>query len=336
MNFVESLAEAEKITLKEMFDNHPIRSVRIRAHAILLSDKGFDINTITKIFEVCGQTVSGWLKRWRQLGLTGLLNKSEGGSPRKLTKDEEDEVLEMIKEQPRRIKSLLALIEEKFGEKISMSTLKRIAKKSGLIWKRVKKTLKKKRDQEKFEKVSRRIADLIERELKGEIDLYYYDESGLTLDPYVPYAWQFKGENIEVPSSHSKRINIAGFLSRKDSKFTPFVCEGSVNSDLVIEFFEYFVRFIIKKTYIFIDNASIHRSKKFISKIREWAKKGMFIVFNCPYAPELNVIEILWKKIKYEWIPFSAYESFEKLESELCNILKNIGTEFFVNFATEC
>jgi len=335
MNFVESLAETEKITLKEMFDNHPVRSVRVRAHAILLSDKGFDIKTITEVFDACRQTVSGWLKRWRQDGLIGLFNKSGGGCLKKLTEAEEVKAVEIITEQPRRIKSALAIIEEKFGKNISMSTLKRAAKQSGLIWKRVRKTLKNRRDRKKFEKVSKRLADLIERELRGEIDLYYYDESGLTLDPYVPYAWQLKGENIEIPSSHGKRINIAGFLSRKDSRFTSFVYEGRVDSDVVTAYFDYFSDNIDRKSFVLVDNAPTHRSRKFISKMRGWAKKGMFIIFNCPYAPELNVIEILWKKIKYEWMPFSAYNSFKKLESELCNILKNVGTEFFVNFASE-
>lgn len=92
---------------------------------------------------------------------------------------------------------------------------------------------------------------------------------------------------------------------------------------------------INKKTFILIDNAPMHRSKAFVEKISEWGRKGMFIIFNCPYSPELNIIEILWRKIKYEWMPFSAYESYKKLERELCNILKNVGTEFFVNFASE-
>jgi len=279
MNFVESLAETEKITLKEMFDNHPVRSVRIRAHAILLSDKGFDIKTITEVFDACRQTVSGWLKRWRRDGLTGLFNKSGGGCPKKLTEAEEIKSIEIIKEHPRRIKSALTIIEEKFGKKISMSILKRAAKESGLIWKRVKKTLKNRRDWKKFEKVSKRLADLIEREAEGDIDLYYYDESGLTLEPYVPYAWQNKGENIEIPSSHGKRINIAGFFSRNNSKLKSFVYEGRVDSDVVTACFDYFSDNIDKKSFVLVDNAPTHRSKKFISKIRGWAKKGMFIIF---------------------------------------------------------
>ena len=135
-------------------DNHPSPSVRRRVHAVLLSDKGFDINTLTEVFDVRWQTASGWTTTWRQRGVTGLFNKSGRGRPKKLTEGGENEAVEMIQEQPGRIESAPAVIEEKFGEKISMSTLKKIA---GLSWKRVKKTLKNKRDQKKFEKVSKRL-----------------------------------------------------------------------------------------------------------------------------------------------------------------------------------
>ena len=66
------------------------------------------------------------------------------------------------------------------------------------------------------------------------IDLYYPDESGFTLDPYIPYAWRPEGENIEVPASKSGIISVLGFLSRNNSKFESFVCEGSVDSEVVI------------------------------------------------------------------------------------------------------
>ncbi len=38
--------------------------------------------------------------------------------------------------------------------------------------------------------------------------------------------------------------------------------------------------------------------------------------------------------IKYSWLPFSAYLSFENLVKELENILTKIGAEFRVNFAS--
>ena len=51
------------------------------------------------------------------------------------------------------------------------------------------------------------------------------------------------------------------------------------------------------------------------------------------YSPELNVIEIVWRKIKYNWLPFEAYKSFADLKRELFNVLANIGTSYNVNFS---
>ncbi len=335
MNFVEPLEKAEKITLKEMHSNHPSPSVRVRAHAVLLSDKGFEVKELSNIFDKCRQTVSGWITKWRRFGVTGLFNASGSGRPKALTEEEEEVVLEVIKKEPRRIKTAISEIEKLSGKEINIYALKRTLKKHGFSWKRVKKILKNRKDLKKFERIKNILASLIKKEAEGGIDLYYFDESGFTLDPYVPYAWQPEGKNIEVPASKSGRINVLGFLSRNDSKFESFVCEGSVNSEVVTSCFDSFSEMINKKTCILLDNAPMHRSKAFIKKISEWGRKGMFIIFNCPYSPELNIIEILWKKIKYEWIPFSAYESYKKLESELCNILKNVGTKFFVNFAPD-
>jgi transposase len=52
-----------------------------------------------------------------------------------------------------------------------------------------------------------------------------------------------------------------------------------------------------------------------------------------PYSPELNLIEILWRFIKYKWLPFSAYLTFETLVEEVEKVLKNVGSEWFINFS---
>jgi len=39
---------------------------------------------------------------------------------------------------------------------------------------------------------------------QGLIDLYYGDESRISLQPCVPYAWQFKGEDV-LHAQHPRR-----------------------------------------------------------------------------------------------------------------------------------
>ncbi len=49
-------------------------------------------------------------------------------------------------------------------------------------------------------------------------------------------------------------------------------------------------------------------------------------------AQKLNIIEILWRFIKYEWISLEAYQSLSKLEKELEMTLNNVGEKYVINF----
>ncbi len=50
------------------------------------------------------------------------------------------------------------------------------------------------------------------------------------------------------------------------------------------------------------------------------------------YSPKLNLIEILWKFIKYEWIEIDAYNSLKSLKKYLKKVLDKLGTEYVINF----
>ncbi|MBE9174692.1 transposase [Synechocystis salina LEGE 06155] len=51
------------------------------------------------------------------------------------------------------------------------------------------------------------------------------------------------------------------------------------------------------------------------------------------YCPKLNLIEILWKFMKYEWIKISAYDSHKILKDYIDKTVKLFGTEYVINFA---
>ena len=127
-----------------------------------------------------------------------------------------------------------------------------------------------------------------------------------------------------------------GFFKR-DNQFESFVFEGRVDTSVVVACFDEFVNRIDqdKKTFVIVDNAPTHTSLEFEEKIEQWKNKGLFVKFLSSYSPELNLIEILWRKIKYEWMPLSAYQSYTKLKEALFDILKNIGKEekYVINFS---
>lgn len=81
-----------------------------------------------------------------------------------------------------------------------------------------------------------------------------------------------------------------------------------------------------------MDNASVHQNNLLWEKEGEWINKGLEIFFLPTYSPELNLIEILWRFIKYQWLETEAYESYTTLVESVENILRNFGQEYTINF----
>lgn len=130
----------------------------------------------------------------------------------------------------------------------------------------------------------------------------FMDESGFDLTPCVPYSWQDIGREgtISIRSSRSKRINCLGFMSPSLKDLISFSKEGSIDSAFVVKSVDQFAESRTKATVVITDNASIHKSKEFTERIEDWEKLGVTFYFISPYSPQLNLIEILWSKIKYD------------------------------------
>ena len=77
--------------------------------------------------------------------------------------------------------------------------------------------------------------------------------------------------------------------------------EASRHTGVVMACFDAFCHTITKKTVVVIDNASIHTSDDFAERLPSGKKHGLIIKYLSPYSPELNLIEILWRRIKYTW-----------------------------------
>ena len=161
-------------------------------------------------------------------GLIGLYDRPRPGKPRSLTSEDEDFIYDFTDREPRSVNKIIAALENLRGKKVSKSTVKRILKKKK-VWKRIRKSLKGKRNEEKFREAQEEIKLLEQRRENGELELYYFDEAGFNLTPCVPYAWQPTGEYIEVPSAKGGSLNVLAFMN-KDNDCTSFIFESRVNT----------------------------------------------------------------------------------------------------------
>ena len=332
VRYVQPLTPEQHQLLETTMKDAPSFRARSRAHGLLLSAHGTTIKGIAKTYQVHRVTVSAWIKNWEQHGAQSLHDKPRSGRPSTLCPEERDIALQYLKEAPQCLKGVVERVAAQTDKRLSLSSLKRLAKKARLRWKRVRKSLKSLRDPDAFAKAKRDLEALQQQEDQGQIALYYFDESGFALAPTIPYAWQEPNRIIELPARKSGRINVLGFMNRQND-LHPFMFEGSIHTGVVRTCFDIFCQTLTKKTVVVIDNASIHTSEEFEDRLPYWKKKGLVIKYLPPYAPELNLIEILWRRIKYTWLPFSAYECLNALSEALETILSRVGSEYQITFA---
>lgn len=175
---------------------------------------------------------------------------------------------------------------------------------------------------------------LHQQEDQGEHELYYFDESGFSQSSSVPYAWSPIGKPWQIPAySRSRRLNVLGFLSRA-GKLVYHTTTDTVTTETVIEAFDLFVAQKDPDTFavVVLDNASMHRSRAFQRKIVDWMSQRVHLIYLSAYSPELNLIEILWRQMKYLWLPMNAYLSFDRLCDEVNRLLGGYGTDHAINF----
>ena len=205
-------------------------------------------------------------------------------------------------------------------------------KKLDYTWRRFRKCIKKCQDPEKYQSIVNELCQLLSLEKSGYLKIYYGDESGFSLDPSIPYGWQPKGEYIKIAPKKSQRLNVFGLLSR-DNHLQAYSTTATMCADLVIAFLDDFVETITQKTVVVLDNATIHHSDEFKEKINEWQQNDLYIFFLPTYSPHLNLIETLWRMIKYRWLKAKDYLDFDTLTNAVENIINDIGKNLKINFS---
>jgi len=176
------------------------------------------------------------------------------------------------------------------------------------------------------------LKSLLLLEKANRIDLLFGDETGFSLEPNIPYGWLPIGHQTSIPSEHRRVGNVFGLLSLKGKGHMHWNPKN-INSQFVIDCLDQLAQSIKKPTVVVLDNAPWHTSKLVKSKLDDWVKKDLFIFYLPPYSPHLNMIEIFWRKIKYEWLKPSDFVHPQNLKNAVLNIFKNYGNLFNINFS---
>jgi len=164
------------------------------------------------------------------------------------------------------------------------------------------------------------------------IDLYYGDEAGVSLEPNVPYGWQFVDEEVSMPSERGSGINCFGLFRRSNQSWTA-TSEKPIDAAFVVEQLERFSFSLSRLTVVVLDNARIHTGKKMGERIQAWQRRGLFVFYLPTYSPHLNIAETVWRKLKYEWLAAEDYESRGHLQYAVRQALAAFGKSLKIKFS---
>ncbi len=199
-------------------------------------------------------------------------------------------------------------------------------------WRRFRKCIKKCQDPENYQKRVEELCQWLLLEERGYLKIYYGDECGFNLDPCLAYGWQAKEEYVKIAPKKSSRLNVFGLLSRTNH-LQAYSCQEAMNGNLIIAFLDDFATQLTQKTVVVLDNATIHHTEALEEKINEWQEQDLHLFFLPTYSPHLNLIETLWRKIKYEWLKPHHYLSWQTLTTAVEGMMANLGDKLTIDFA---
>ena len=165
---------------------------------------------------------------------------------------------------------------------------------------------------------------------RGEIDLGYCDEAGFALAHPNRSAWTPVGECHTCDAVRGKRLNVVGALLSSGELFTVKLWE-TMTGLLFAGFLGLLMQHVGKPLVLILDNASVHTSKEIQPLLKVLERQGLTLYFLPAYSPELNRIEKLWHKMKYEWMAFTA-RSAKTIEADVDEILAGFGERYKMDF----
>ncbi|MGZ5030206.1 MAG: IS630 family transposase [Methylobacter sp.] len=172
---------------------------------------------------------------------------------------------------------------------------------------------------------------MIEQTRTGKIELAYMDEAGFAPQQPNRSAWTTKGEVHAVTAQRAQRLNIIGALLSSGKRVTAKLWQA-VNGLWMFGILMVLVKSVSKPLVVILDNASIHSYRqKAETVLGAFGGKRVAVLFLPPYSPELNRIEMLWRKMKHEWLPFRSFTPSE-LEGAIDEIGAGFGSKYQFTF----
>ncbi|WP_220472588.1 transposase [Spirosoma foliorum] len=111
---------------------------------------------------------------------------------------------------------------------------------------------------------------------QGLIELFYDDESQVCSAGYVPYGWQFPGEEVCIRVEKGFKLNCWGLISRQN-KLHWATTNQRITAAFVGQQLDSLSLSIHRLTVVVLDNARVHRAASIQQMRPLWEARGLYL-----------------------------------------------------------
>jgi len=296
-----------------------------RIKAVLLLDAGWSYSEIAEALLLDEKSIRNYKKLYEENGVERLCDDNFRGGLSFLSEEEQEQLKAQLKQNLYSTTAeIISHVEDKYGVNYSTSGMADLLRRIGFVYKKTK-LVPGKADPYRQEEFLERLDDILNSK-KDRDKVYYLDGVHPQHNSQVAYGWIEKGEEKKLKSNTGrKRININGALDSETHEV--IVSEDStLNADSTINLLKLLEEKNPKssKIYAIVDNARYYKNKD-VSEYLQSSK--VELVFLPPYAPNLNLIERLWKFFKKTVLANKYYEHFEDFRKASMLFFKRVNSK---------
>ena len=312
-----------------------------RFQALKLRKKGWKVKKIAEAFDLNEKSISRWFVKVNKFGENSLKRTIAKGNSPKLNEQEKLKIIEWLKEDARTFgfpsplwncKQIQRLIKKNLNKSLAISSIWELLKKLNLSAQKPKKQAK-----EKDEKLANKwlkeewpkIKAIVRRQ---QAMLYFQDEAGVSLIPYLRTTWSPKGETPVIKVTGKKGGICVSSAISPAGRMVFRIEKGRMTSETYIDFLaKIIIQHPGRKIVVISDNAPIHKSKAVQSFLLSNEKR--ISLFHIPaYSPELNPDEHVWCYLKaYELVAHQAQNKEELKKLVNAKMHKIAGKEKLIH-----
>jgi len=142
------------------------------------------------------------------------------------------------------------------------------------------------------------------------------------------------GQQFKIPTrwGSSGRINLMGCytVAKHTTGLDIREIDGNCTGEQVIRFLDTVAQGCDPQqlTVVILDNAPFHKDTTLRKKMAQWEAQGVYLRYLPPYAPFLNLIEGVWRRLKGFLMPRRCYDSVTQLRAALIVGLNLLAAQF--------